>query len=403
MKRTFSLLLVWTLLILCGCTQNPDNNATSGTTTAPTQITTDPTTEPTTQPTTEPTTAPTTEPTTQPTTEPTTVPTTEPLPTETEPVPTETEPVILYHNPLTGEVIPEYSENRPFAIMFNNIKAAMPQHGIGNADILFETLAEGGITRCMGIFHDISDVAAFGSIRSARKYFVQLAQGFDALYVHAGGSEEAINYLDSIKWNHLDGVYGSGAGRYFYRDQNRLNAGYSREHTMFIQPSGIYSYAAAKGYPTTRPGGVNLGWQFGDSSTLNGSAAGNVTVSFGSSSRSKTTSFAYHADDGLYYASQYGTAHIDGATGQQQRYRNVLVLKTSVVKQSDGSGLLTITTVGSGSGYFACDGKIIPINWSRISSTSPFVFTTEGGEILTLGVGKTYIAVIPNYATVNYS
>ena len=323
---------------------------------------------------------------------------TEPAPTETEPLPTETEPVILYTNPLTGEVLPALCENRPYAVVFNNIQAAMPQYGISNADILCEVLAEGGITRCLGIFHDISDTEAFGSIRSARPYFIQLAQGFDAILVHAGASEEGNTYLKNSGWNNIDGVLGTNASKYFYRDKDRLNAGYSLEHTLFIKSTGIQTYAEKLGYATTRPGGVDFGWQFGGSSALAGEAAGSITVYFGSGARSKSTSLVYDADDSLYYASQHGAAHIDGATGQQLSYRNVLVLKTGVKNQGDSAGHLTITTTGSGSGYYACDGRLISIKWSRKSVTDPFIFTTEDGAPIVLGVGKTYLAIVPTNA-----
>ena len=392
------MVLVLTLGLLCGCAHEPNSSA-------PTDpvITTAPTTVPTTAPTTQPTTAPTTPPTTVPTeTQP--QPTeTEPAPTETEPAPTETEPVVLYYNPLTGEVLPEYSENRPFAIMLNNHQSAMPQYGVGKADILIETLAEGGITRCMGIYHDISDVKAFGSIRSARLYFVQLAQGFDAILVHAGASAEADNYLDKTGWNHLDGVSGVNAGKYFYRDKDRLNAGYSLEHTMFIKPSSILSYAKKLGFSATRKGGISYGWQFGNSSAAAGTDANQIRIHFGARSSHKSTSFAYDPATGLYYASQYGAAYVDASDGNQISFQNVLILKTSIVDQGDAAGHLTIKTVGSGTGYYACGGKRISIKWSRISSTSPFVFTTEDGQPLNLGVGKTYIAIIPSKGLVVYS
>lgn len=404
MKRFLSLLLALSLTILCGCTGS-DAPSTSS---VPSQ-TTPSTTQPTIPPSTTPTTAPSE--TTPAPTETMTVPTqtepaptvTEPEPTQTEPVPTETEPVVLYRNPLTGEALAEYSENRPYAIVLNNIQAAQPQHGVSKADVLFEILAEGGITRCLGIYYDITDVTTFGSIRSARPYLVHLAQGFDAIFVHAGASPEADAYLDTSGWNHLDGVDGTNASKYFYRDKDRLSAGYSLEHTMFIKPSSILSYAKKLGYPTTRKGGLDYGWNFGDSSALSGTDAKQMTVYFGSNSKSKSTVFSYNAATGLYGASQYGAAYTDGADGQQVAFRNVLVLKTSVVNQGDAAGHLTINTVGSGTGYYACDGKRIAIKWSRISKTSPFVFTTEDGEPLTLAVGKTYIGIVPNKGLVVFS
>ena len=96
-------------------------------------------------------------------------------------------------NPLTGEPLanPDAVNNRPIACMLNNIHLAMPQHGVSQADIIFEYNVEGGITRMVGFFQDLTNVGTIGSTRSARPYFVETVLGMEAIYVHAGGSSEA--------------------------------------------------------------------------------------------------------------------------------------------------------------------------------------------------------------------
>ena len=131
----------------------------------------------------------------------TTVPETTVPPTTTVPettVPPTTVPEPQYVNPLNGEKIYEPYTLRPVVVMLNNVKKAQPQHGVTDADILFEMPSEGGSTRCMGVFSDITDIPRVGSIRSARLYFVQVMQGFNGLYVHAGGSAEATDYMKSL-------------------------------------------------------------------------------------------------------------------------------------------------------------------------------------------------------------
>ena len=94
-------------------------------------------------------------------------------------------------NPLTGLPIePEYEQRRPVAVMLNNLKKAQPQLGNSQADIIYEVPAEGGITRMLAVYQSLEDVGSIGSIRSARPYYIELALGHDALYVHAGGSPE---------------------------------------------------------------------------------------------------------------------------------------------------------------------------------------------------------------------
>lgn len=354
------------------------------------------------EPTVPSTAAPATEPAAVPTTAPTetTVPETT-VPPTTEPEPTE--PPFLSYNPLTGEGLYEDSENRPYAIVFNNIKAAQPQYGVGEADILCEVLVEGSITRCLGIYYDLNDVATFGSIRSARPYLVSLAQSFDALFIHAGRSDECQQYLNQTGWDHIDGVTSDGS--YFYRDKDRLNAGYSREHTLFIKPENILKAVQKRKLTLTREGGVSYGWAFGEgSAAANGENAGNVTVWFnrGSSvSKSiKSTSFEYR--DGLYYASQYGSAYKDAGSGQQLAFRNLILLRAATVNQGDKAGHLTITLTGTGTGYYACEGKLIPIQWSRESTKDPFTFTLEDGSPLVLSIGKTYMGITTKKGVVEW-
>lgn len=358
---------------------------------------------------TETTTAPTTETTTAPTTQPATAPTETTLPETTVPPTTEpepTEPPFLSFNPLTGEGLYEVSESRPYAVVFNNIKASLPQYGISQADVFCEFLVE-GTTRCVGIYYDFEGVTTFGSIRSARPYMVSVAQGFDAIFVHAGRSEECQTYLDKTDWDHIDGVHGSNASKYYYRDKDRLNAGYSREHTMFIKPADVIAYAAKMKCTQIRKGGVDYGWSFAEGSAITeGENAGAITAWFNLGSTIskyvKSTALAYNEADGLYYASEYGSAWTDAGNNTQLSFRNVLILRAKTVSQGDSSGHLTITTTGSGTGYYACGGKIVAINWSRPSANDPFSFTLEDGTPLTLSIGKTYMGFVTNKGVVEY-
>lgn len=105
------------------------------------------------------------------------------------PVKPEPEPVLPYVNPLTGEgCAQDIAQKRPVAVMLNNLKKALPQLGVSQADIIYEAPAEGGITRMLAVFQSVEEVGNIGSVRSARDYYVSLAMGHDALYLHAGGS-----------------------------------------------------------------------------------------------------------------------------------------------------------------------------------------------------------------------
>ena len=93
---------------------------------------------------------------------------------------------------------------RPVAIMLNNLKKALPQLGVSQADLIYELPAEGGITRMMAVFQSVEGVGDLGSVRSARDYYVSLARGHDAVFLHAGGSPQAYSAIKNMGVTALD-------------------------------------------------------------------------------------------------------------------------------------------------------------------------------------------------------
>ena len=311
--------------------------------------------------------------------------------------PESTEPAVQYENPLTGLPIDEaWVDARPVAIMLNNLKAALPQQGNSQADIIYEVPAEGGITRMLAVYQTVEGVDTIGSIRSARPYYLELALGHDALFIHAGGSEDAYSDIRAWKVDAFDSVRGPYAGKepgsnMMWRDPDR-RATMAYEHTMVTTGEAVYQYLP----DSTRlehEAGYSCGLTFADDGTpAGGTAAETITVPF---STYKTGVFTYDADSGTYLAEEYGKAYIDGNTGEQIAVTNVLILKTSCNLTGDSLGHITVDLTG-GSGYYACGGQVIPIRWSKADRNSPIVYTTEDGESLTLGRGKTYVNIIPS-------
>lgn len=351
-------------------------------------------TDPAPTPTAEPTAAPTAEPTAEPTTEPTAAPTEE----TAEPTAAPTEGPLDYVNPLTGEPTDSPATNRLFLASINNLKDAMPQHGISQADIYYEMLVEGSVTRCLGVFSDIAEVTKLGAIRSARIYTIGLAQAYNGVLAHAGGSEEADAARKLI--DDIDGVRNSGAGAY-YRDKDRRAQGYALEHTLFTSGEKLIKNAEKREIALTVDEPYDFGLRFASDAAPGGEDAKSITVAFGKSQYSKTSTMNYNPDIGKYEGFQFGKDWIDGNTGKPLAFENVLVLymKTSV---SDKAGHKAINLIGEGDGLFACDGKLIPIKWSHESATSGFVYTLEDGTPLTLGIGKSYIALVPLDALVSW-
>ncbi len=311
------------------------------------------------------------------------------------PEPTPTPEAIT--NPLTGEPIEaDISDIRPYAVMLNNIKVALPQCGISKADILYEILAEGNITRFEAIFSDINGIGNIGSMRSSRPYYIEVALSYDAIYVHAGGSEQAYTDISAKGVNNIDGVRGAYASTTFYRDPARQK--YGIEHSLFTTSDKLLECTNKLGYETKHDGAFDYGLEFTENPDLGSSAASaaSVNVSF---EGIKDTSFTYHSDTGYYTGAEYGGDLIDGTTNEAVKFKNLLVLYADT-KILDDYGRRAVDLDGTGTGHFICNGKTVPIKWSHSGTGSCFKYTLEDGTPLQLGVGKTYIGIVPTGSTI---
>lgn len=369
MKKMLSVLLVLSLLFLCGCGSN------AAETTAPTETATVPTTA-----------APTEEPTEAPTEASTEAPTE--APTEP-PVPT---------NPLTGETLEAPLDSRVFAITINNISAAMPMYGVSKADLYFEMFVNDYCTRGLALFADITEVDSVGSVRSLRYNFIDVCQAYDAIVVHASGSEQVLSALRSSGVSNVSAE--AEYGNYYFRDQGRLSAGYAFEHTLFVKGAPLKDYAESKGIDVTQDPEKDYGLAFTEDGTpVDGEDAAYITITLNHDGAKKKTIMDYDEELGKYIYNQFGYAMNDGITGDPIGFENVIVMYCTVTNQ-DVYHVAQLE--GSGEGYFACGGKIIPIKWIHENETDPFTFTLTDGTPLELGVGSTYIAFAPMASTVEY-
>lgn len=353
MKQISVIALALCLLLICGCAPTYEVPY------APTQVTTEPTAEPTTEPTTEP-----------------------------------TEPPVLYRHPLTGEPLDTPYTGRPVSVVINNLKKCLPQYGIASADMMYEVETEGGITRFLAIYSDLSDVAAIGPVRSLRTFFTSIAASYDSPTIHCGGSVKGLQGMHDFNsklknWEHIDQRFN---GSFFYRDKQRRSQGYALEHTLFTTGEMLTAALAKKDYDTIYDTEVSYGLQFSDEVVLNGETANTVTVTF---KGKKTSTFTLDTATGLYKASQYKQDHVDAGTDEVMTYRNVLVLQTTQKMSHDGYYTRSYYTLtGEGNGYYACNGQIVPITWSRKTVNEPFSYFLSDGTPVVLGVGKSYVAVI---------
>ena len=318
----------------------------------------------------------------------------DPAPEEPDP-----EPVLPYVNPLTGEgCAADIGKNRPIAIMLNNLKKALPQLGVSQADIIYELPAEGGITRMLAVFQSVEGVGDIGSVRSARDYYVSLAYGHDAVFLHAGGSPQAYDAIQDWGVTALDCVNGPYEGTLFWRDKTRKKT-MGLEHSVLTSGQTIQNLLPTYGIRLEHKDGFSYPVSFlMEGETASGDPAETVSVRF---SDYKTGVFTYDAQAGLYRVSEYGSAYVDGNTGEQVQVKNVLVLRTDVSAiKGDDKGRQSVRTTGTGSGQLFCDGRVQDITWSRSSDSSPMTYLDAAGNPLRLGVGPSYINIVGRSATV---
>ena len=297
-------------------------------------------------------------------------------------VPSETLPV-LYKNPLTGvsELTEDKADDRPVAIMINNISTAQPvQTGLNKADIIYETEVEGGITRLMAVYQNVSEVGRIGTIRSARYPYVDLALGHNAIYLHHGQDNKYcgphLKDIDDI--NISEGNYGF-----------RIKNGLATEHTLYTEGGKLWDGLVKDKVKTER--GSSVMWaNFTDDETPIAleNTASSVSVPF---SASYKTVFKYDSATGKYTRYFGNTLRKDYNTGNTTQVKNVFVLLTTIKNYSDGYHRQVL--LESGEGYYCTNGTYTPIKWSKGAAKNSFKFTKSDGTELLVSAGSSWVCI----------
>ena len=299
-------------------------------------------------------------------------------------------------NLLTG--VPDLTDGaigkRPVAVMVNNVSYAMPQYGVGQADIIFEIPVEGDATRFMALYGDYTQVPQICPIRSCRYYFPALSQGFDAFYVNWGIDDTIADYLEALDLDQIEGI--TNTGGLFGRDQDRLNQGYSLEHTGYFDGTKLVSYIESQGLRTDlNEDKKGPAFQFNgleEQLKPEGSDCTSVQINFGAQS----SQFTYDAENKVYLKQINGDAQVDGKTGEQLAFTNVFVLETDIsVRDSVGHKEIDWDGGTDSVGYYVSNGGVQKITWSKDynNESSYLRFYDESGQEISINRGKSYIAL----------
>ena len=294
-------------------------------------------------------------------------------------------------NLLTGkpDLTPEAIGKRPVAVMVNNVKKALPQYGIEDADVIFEIPVEGGDTRFMALYADYTTIPEICAIRSCRPYFPAFSEGFDAVYVNWGMMDEVRQYVNTLDLTHYEGIY--NAGGLFSRDQERRAAGYALEHTGVFDGTRLDDLMHENNQRTDiESDKTDTAFQFAainEVLTPTGDACTIVDVDFGLAE----ATLKYDEETNTYLKEYNGEPQIDGRTGNQIAFTNVLVLETNIKLAENG--IHRDVNWHGGNGYYISNGAMQKITWSKKSESSRLMLYDEDGNELVLNRGKSYIAV----------
>jgi len=286
--------------------------------------------------------------------------------------------------PLTGlEVEPGESpaDVRIVSVKIENSPAARPQTGLDHADIVYESLTEGGITRFNALFHSRTP-ADLGPVRSARMSDTQLVPQYEALFAHSGANAGVLSAIRSAGIEIVDHSSASAA----YRRVSFKSA----PHNLYLDLQRVREIGVSRGYPATqelRPLGFSP-------SVESDAAVSRISVPF---SNANSSVWEYDAEIDAYRRSNNGQAHTDRESGEQYTARNVVVLWTRTSRTGPpgiGGATLEIAMNGEGRASIFRNGVRIDGQWETDGSAPP-VFKDDQGVIVRLAPGNTWFQVVP--------
>lgn len=275
----------------------------------------------------------------------------------------------------------------PNAVMVENLVGARPQSGLDKANVVYEALAEGGITRFLAIFASTDSVPKIGPVRSARSYYLDWAKEYDALYAHAGGSPQALLDIPKDGIRDLNQFFHS---QYFWRDKDRLNK-LPLEHTLYTSSELL---ARAQRDLTTPDHGTYIPWAFADGPTLAARPTVEEKITIDFSTFNYKVDYVYDRASNAYKRSQGEQPH-RMEDGSQITVKNVIVEYIPATLAGDDKGRLTMQTIGQGKAVVFHNGQATEATWKKPDQVSRTRLYDTAGKEITFTVGSTWIEIVP--------
>ncbi|WP_051620623.1 DUF3048 domain-containing protein [Paenibacillus sp. UNC451MF] len=295
--------------------------------------------------------------------------------------PTAAQQSVGYRFPLTGLVSGKPIHDRPVVVMVENAPQARPQSGLDQADLVYEILAEGEITRFVAVYQAQAP-KVIGPVRSIRPYFVKLGEALDGVIVHAGWSQDAMDLIAEHKLEHLDEVYGDSA--YYWRSSER-----KMPHNLYTSMEKIRQGTANKKFRMEWSlQGASYAFALEKSQLSSGKPVAKATINY---IRGYNVSYEYDAESGLYKRFMEGKPHNDKETGKQLTAANILVCE-SKHQILDNEGRRDVDVTGPGKGYLLQGGLMQEVTWEQKNG---MIRAFSDGRELSMQPGQTWVQVIP--------
>jgi len=278
--------------------------------------------------------------------------------------------------PITGrDVAPEIASRSVTAVMIENSVDARPQAGLYEADMVVEAVAEGGVSRFVTFFQE-GQPTSIGPIRSARPYYVDLARTFDAAYVHAGGSDDALARIPELGIKDMSAFENNGT-------YIRVNSK-SAPHNLYSSTGQLDARKTELGYTTS----TFTSWGHKNETPQTPTAS---TINFAVSSFNFNPTFSYDPATNSYLRSQAGEAHTDESSGKQLNPKVVVGIITSKGQNGIYS---TYRLTGSGDIRVFQDGIVSEGTWTKESATAQFVFKDKNGLEFKYNKGQVWVTLL---------
>jgi hypothetical protein len=291
-------------------------------------------------------------------------------------------PAPKFYSPLTGNLVADEAATKQAvtAIMLENSPDARPQSGIKGAGVVFEAIAEGGITRFLALYQQ-EKPALIGPVRSLRLYYVDWLAPFNASVAHIGGSKFALDEVRGNGYRDIDQFFNAGT---YWRATDRY-----APHNVYTNFQRLDALNQAKGYTSS----AFTGFTRKDPAPSKTPNATKIDVKI--SGPLYNSSYTYDAATNTYVRAQAGAPHTDREAGQITP-TTVVVLHVAMTKILEDGYREQITTIGSGKATIFQDGMVTEGTWNKPNRTSQLTFTDAAGKDLPLNRGQTWLTAVPN-------